>query len=72
MSTVVVLKRTHLCVLLDELCEVVEEGMLRAQEIELIRLLPVYQARQELTTIASHELSCQLDHVSVKQEQSMS
>ena len=56
---------TDLCVLLDELCEVVEQAVLWTQEIELIvSLLSIHQIREKTAAVSGHKLSCQLDHVS--------
>ena len=56
---------TDLCVLLDELCEVVEQAVLRTQEIKLIvSLLSIHQIREKTAAVSGHKLSCQLDHVS--------
>ena len=53
--------------LLEEAREVLEQRVLRPQEVELVvALLPVHQVGQELAAVARHELRRQLDHVQVE------
>ncbi len=54
---------TYLGVLFHELGEVVEERVLRPQEVELVVLLARHQVRQELPPVPRHELRRQLHHV---------
>lgn len=57
----------HLGVLLDESREVVEETVLRSEEVELeVALFAIHQIRQESATVARDELRCQLHHISVE------
>lgn len=62
-----VLARTHLGVLLHQFGEVVEEAVLRTQEVELVvPLLLLHELREELAAVTRHELSRQLYHVQVE------
>ena len=55
----------HLGVLFEQLGEVLEQGVLWAEEIELIiALFAIHQRRQELTAIPRNELRCQ-SHLSM-------
>ena len=57
----------YLGVLLHQFGKVVEETVLRPQEVELIvALLFLHQLREELPAIAGHKLGCQLDHIEVE------
>lgn len=57
----------HLGVLLHQLREVVEEAVLRAQEVKLVvALLFLHQLGQKLAPIPGHKLSRQLHHVQVE------
>nr|CAD7448294.1 unnamed protein product [Timema bartmani] len=54
----------YLGVLFQELGEILEQGVLRSQEVKLVvSLLPVHQVGQELSAITRHKLSCQLHNV---------
>lgn len=58
---------THLGVLFHQFGEVVEEAVLRTQEVELVvPLLLLHELREELAAITGHELSRQLHHVQVE------
>ena len=57
----------HLGVLLQQLGEVLEQAVLRPQEVELeVPLFPVHQVGEELPAVPGHELRRQLDHVEVE------
>lgn len=57
----------HLGVLLHQLREVVEEAVLRAEEVKLVvALLFLHQLGQKLAPIPGHKLSRQLHHVQVE------
>lgn len=58
---------THLGVLFHQLGEVVEEAVLRTQEVELVvPLLLLHELREELAAVTGHELRRQLHHVQVE------
>lgn len=57
----------YLSILFNQFGEVVEETVLRAQEIKLvIPLLFLHQLGEELPAIPSNKLGCQLYHVQVE------
>merc|ERR1719220_929686 len=57
----------HLGVLLQQLGEVLEQTVLRSEEVKLeVPLLPVHQVGQELPTISCHKLGGELHHIEVK------
>lgn len=58
---------THLGVLFHQLGEVVEEAVLRTQEVELVvPLLLLHELCEELAAVTGHELRRQLHHVQVE------
>ena len=55
---------TDLGVLLQQLGEVLEQGVLRPQEVELVvALLAIHHGREELASVPGHKLSRQLHNV---------
>ena len=57
----------YLGVLLHQLGEVVEEAVLRAEEVKLVvPLLLLHELSEELTSVASDKLGSQFDDVQVK------
>lgn len=57
----------YLGVLLHQFGEVVEEAVLRPQEVELVvPLLLLHQLGEKLSTVASYKLSSQLHHIQVE------
>lgn len=57
----------HLCILLHQLCEVVEEAVLWTEKVKLIvALLFLHQLSQKLAPIPGHKLSCQLYYIQVE------
>lgn len=57
----------YLCVLLYQFCKVVEQAVLRSQEVKLVvPLLLLHQLREKLTAISGDKLGGQLHHIQIK------
>lgn len=57
----------YLSVLLHQLGEVVEEAVLRSQEVKLVvSLFFLHELCEELAPVASHKLGGQLDNIQVE------